>query len=42
VDNVRYVLGLKTSAELNVMKCVERINSQYVNDPLSDFENVIT
>ena len=42
VDNVPNVLGLKTSTELNIIKRVEGINSQHVNDPLKEFADVFT
>ena len=40
VDNVPNALGLKTSAELNIIKPVEGINTQHVDDPLNDFADV--
>ena len=42
VDNVPNVLGLKTSAELNIIICVEGINSQHVDDTLNDSADVFT
>ena len=42
LDNVPNVLGLKTSAELNIIIRVEGINSQHVDDPLNDFADVFT
>ena len=42
MDNVPNVLGLKANAELDIIKRIEGINSQHVDDPLNTFADVFT
>ena len=42
VHGLPNVLGLKSSTELNIIKRIESIKSQYTSDPMNDFADVFT